>query len=180
MAALRSRCGHYFCPVVSSFFPHLISAVGDWMSTILPRIVWPYCEFRMQVCNVMHTARWKYGTQKKLPKIHHLRTVVQLCWAIRSYLSILATKAHIDNWKKIVKHQYLLQMSSQYGELRPTSGWDLLASLGHPANFNGFRVLAALLDRTPAVGVSRTLWHLTEGSTYIWQVGHHVGHRPTF
>jgi len=38
----------YFCPVVfflSSFFffffPRLISAVGDWMSTILLHIVWP-------------------------------------------------------------------------------------------------------------------------------------------
>jgi len=26
---------------LSSFFPHLISAVGDWMSTILPHMVWP-------------------------------------------------------------------------------------------------------------------------------------------
>jgi len=25
-----------------SFFPRLISAVGDWMSTILPHMVWPY------------------------------------------------------------------------------------------------------------------------------------------
>jgi len=39
----------YFHPVVSSsiFFPRLISAVADWMSTILPRMVWPQCEFRM-------------------------------------------------------------------------------------------------------------------------------------
>jgi len=37
--------------------------------------------------------------------------------------------------KKFVKQQYLLHMSSQYGELRPTSGWDLLASLGHPSKF---------------------------------------------
>jgi len=34
----------------------------------------------------------------------------------------LATKARIDNRKKLVKQQYLLYMSSQYGELRPTSG----------------------------------------------------------
>jgi len=25
----------------SFFFPHLISAVADWMSTILPHMVWP-------------------------------------------------------------------------------------------------------------------------------------------
>ena len=34
----------YFCPVVSSsffFFPRLISAVADWMSAILPHVVWP-------------------------------------------------------------------------------------------------------------------------------------------
>ena len=52
-----SRCGHYiFLPYVvyffflsSFFFPRLISAVGDWMSTILPHMVWSWCEFRMQV-----------------------------------------------------------------------------------------------------------------------------------
>jgi len=57
MAALRSRCRHYFValgrplgqyfrPVVSIFllsffFPRLISAVADWMSTILPPMMWP-------------------------------------------------------------------------------------------------------------------------------------------
>ena len=34
--------------------------------------------------------------------------------------------------EKLIKQQYLLHMSSQYSELKPTSGWDLLASLGHP------------------------------------------------
>jgi len=44
-----------FCPVVSSsiylsfFFPRLISTVTDWMSAILARMVWPQCEFKMQV-----------------------------------------------------------------------------------------------------------------------------------
>ena len=52
--------------------------------------------------------------------------------------------------------------------------------LGLPANFNGFRVLAALLHGTLVVGVSHTLRRLTEGATYIRQGGHHVGHWPTF
>jgi len=43
----------YFCPVVSSSsfypFPRLFSAVAEWMSTILPHMVWPKCEFRTQV-----------------------------------------------------------------------------------------------------------------------------------
>jgi len=58
--------------------------------------------------------------------------------------------------KKIVKQQYLPHMSLQYGELRPTSGWDHFVSLGHPANFKGFRVLAALLHGTLLVGASQT------------------------
>jgi len=55
-----------------------------------------------------------------------------------------------------------------------------LASLGPPANFNGFRVLAALLHGIPVLGVSQTLRHWTEGATYIRQGGHQVGHWPTF
>jgi len=56
--------------------------------------------------------------------------------------------------KKLVK-QYLLHMSPQYGELRPTSGWDRFVSLGTPGNFNGFRVLTALLHGTLEVVVSQ-------------------------
>jgi len=32
-------CGFFF--FLSSFFPRLISTVADWMSTILPHMVWP-------------------------------------------------------------------------------------------------------------------------------------------
>jgi len=72
-------------------------------------------------------------------------------------------------------------MSLRYGELRPTSGWDRFVSLVYTtANFNGFRVLAGLLHGTLAVGVSETLRRWTEGATYVWQGGHHVGHCPTF
>jgi len=50
---------------------------------------------------------------KKSPSGHHPTS-------LSGY--IFATKAHIDNWKKLVKQQYPLYISSQYGELRPTSG----------------------------------------------------------
>jgi len=82
--------------------------------------------------------------------------------------------------EKIVKQQYLLHMFAQYGELRPTSGWDRFVSLGTPANFNGFRVLAALLHGTLVVDVSQTLRRWTEGATYIRQGGHDVGKWLTF
>jgi len=39
--------------------------------------------------------------------------------ALAEVCYIFATKARIDSLKKLVKQQYLLQMSAQYGELRP-------------------------------------------------------------
>jgi len=51
---------------------------------------------------------------------------------------------------------------------------------GTPGNFNGFRVLAALLHGTLVVGVSQSLRRWTEGATYVRQGDHHVGHWPTF
>jgi len=128
----------------------------------------------MQVWNLLHAARWKHRTQKsrqKSPSGHH-------CTTLSGY--IFATKACIDNQKKLVKQQYVLYMSPQYAELRHTSGWDRFTSLGHPTNFNGFRVLAALLHGSQIVSVSQTLRCWTEGATYVRQGNHHVGHWPTF
>jgi len=70
---------------------------------------------------------------------------------------IFATKACIDNWKKLVKQQYLLHMSLQYGELSPLTAEIISLDWGNPANFNGFRVLAALLHGTLLVGISQTV-----------------------
>jgi len=95
----------------------------------------------MHVWNVLHAARWKYRTQKwckKSPFEHHRTT-------LSGY--IFATKARIDNRKKLVKQQYLLQMSPQYGELGPLAAEIDWQVWGTPANFNGFRVLASLLQR---------------------------------
>ena len=45
MVALWNRADHYifilFLLLLLFLFPRLISAVGDWMSTILPHMVWP-------------------------------------------------------------------------------------------------------------------------------------------
>jgi len=65
------------------------------------------------------------------PKNCHLRTITQLSQAI----SLQLRHALTIEWKKLVTQQYLSHMSSQYGELRPTSGWDLLVSLRHPSKF---------------------------------------------
>jgi len=59
--------------------------------------------------------------------VQHAATIAQICRAISSNEGIC-----IDNRKNIVKQEYLRHMSLQYGELRPTCGWDRFVSLGHP------------------------------------------------
>jgi len=86
-----------------SCFSRLISSVADWMSTILPHMMWLYCEFRMQVWNVLHAARRKYRTQKN----RHLGTIAQLCQAMSSQLKHVSTIG-----KKLGKQQYVLRMQS--------------------------------------------------------------------
>jgi len=85
--------------------------------------------------------------RKNRKKIRHLGTIAQVCRAVSS-------QGTYRQSEKVVKQQYLLQMSPQYGELRPDIGPGVW---GTPANFNGFRVLAALLHSPLVVGVSQTL-----------------------
>jgi len=110
----------------------------------------------MQVWSVLHAARWKCRNQKiaKKSKSWHHRTTLS------GYT--FATKARIDNRKKTLKRQYLPHMPTQYAELRPTSGWDPLASLGHPSKFQR-------VSRLGRVGVSQTLRRWTECTSYIRQ-----------
>jgi len=73
-----------------------------------------------------------------MQKICHLSTIAQRCWAVSSQLR------HVSKiGKKLVKQQYLIQTSSQYGE-------PLMAEIGLPvwaipAKFNRFCGLASLL-----------------------------------
>jgi len=127
----------------------------------------------MQVWNVLYVARWKYRTQK-WRKNCHLGTIPQLCRAVYSQLRHISTIGKI-----LVKQQYLLHMSSQYGELRPTSCWDHFGSLGHPSYFQRLPRLGSVTARHVVVGVGQTLRRWTEGATYIRQGDHHVGHWPT-
>jgi len=135
--------GHYIMSLwFLSFFPRLFSAVTDWMSTTLPHMMWPWREFRMQVWNVLHAARWNTGRKK----IRHLSTIAQLCRAISSQLR------HVSTIGKIGKQKYLLHMPSQHGELRPTSGWNRLTSLGYPIKFQRVSRLGCVIAATSLTG----------------------------
>jgi len=109
------------------------------------------------------------------PKNRHLGTIAQLCRAMSSQLRHVST---------IGKN--LLNSNVSCTCPHDMVNFDLLAAeilwrvWGTPANFNGFRVLVALLHGTIVVGVSQTLRRWTEGATYIRQGIHHGEHWPIF
>jgi len=112
MAALHSRCGHYIFALwfLLSFFPHLISAVADWMCAILQT----WCGLSANLgCRSEMCCTWlaeKYRTQKNCQKFG---SIVQLCQVISSQLRHVSTIG-----KKLVKQQYLFQMSDMLLKLQ--------------------------------------------------------------
>ena len=80
-------CGFFFLSFF--FFPRLISAAADWMSTIFPHMVWitANLECRSEMC-CTHLAG--NAGRKKSPGHHRI--------TLSGY--IFATKAHINNRKK--------------------------------------------------------------------------------
>ena len=90
--------------------------------------------------------------RKKSPKIRHLGTIAQLRRAISSQLRHVPTIG-----KKLVKQQYLLQMSLynmvNFGPLTAEIDWRVWST---PSYFNGYRVLAALVHGSQVVGISQT------------------------
>ena len=80
---------------------------------------------------------------------HCVGTIAKLCRAIYSQLRRVSTIG------KIVKQQYLRHMPLQYGELRPTNGWDLLVSLGHPSKFPRVSYFGSVTARHSSSGHQR-------------------------
>jgi len=96
----------------------------------------------------MRALRRAVKIAKKSPSVHHGTT-------LSGY--IFATKARIDNQKNLLSRNNsstcshnIVNFGLLAAEIDPVV-W------GTPANFNGFRVLAALLHGTPVLGVSQTL-----------------------
>ena len=89
--------------------------------------------------------------RNKSAKIRHLCTIAQLCRAISSqlrHISTIGKKLLSSNIFSTYPHNMV-----NFGQLAAE-----IVSLvwGTPGNFNGFRVLAALLHGTLVVGVSQT------------------------
>jgi len=107
MAALRSRCGHYificgFFFLLLFFSPNLSGRRLDVYHTYVH--TWCGLSANLECRSEMCCARLAAGrkSRQKSPSRHHRTT-------FSGY--IVATKAHIDNRRKLVKQQYVLHMS---------------------------------------------------------------------
>jgi len=89
-------------------------------------------------------------SRKKSPSRHHRTT-------LSGY--IFATKARIDNRKKVLSSNMSSTCSHNMVNFGPLAAEIGLPVWGTPGNFNGFRVLAALLHGSQVVSVSQALRH---------------------
>jgi len=133
MAALRTRRGHYiFALWFLSFFLSFSSPKSQQLEIGCLSYFGTWCgpSVNLECTSEMCCMRLDGNAgRKKSPKNRHLGTIAKSCRAVSSQLRHVSTIG-----KKLVKHQYLLYMSS-YGELWPTNGWDRFGSLGHPSKF---------------------------------------------
>ena len=91
---------------------------------------------------MLHAARWKYRTQKN----RHFGTIAQLFRAISLELR------HISTIGKNLLSSNTSSACRANGPLWPTSGWDLLASLGHPYKFQRVSRLGTITARHSSKG----------------------------
>ena len=110
MVVLCNRADHYIFGLwflsffLSSFFPRLISAAADWMSTIYFH-TWCGLSANLECTSEMCAC----GSLKiqDAKNRHFGGTIAQLCQAVSSQLRHVSTIG-----KKLVKHRYLLHTSS--------------------------------------------------------------------
>jgi len=134
----------YFHPVVSSIFllsfffssPNLSGQRLDVYYRLLPH---PAARGSLKIQDAKIT--------QKSPPGHH-----------RTNLSgyIFATKARIDNRKNLLSSNIFSTVSYNMVNFGILAAGIVSLVWGTPANFNGFRVLAALQHGTPVLGVSQT------------------------
>jgi len=123
----------------------------------------------MQVWNVLHTARWKYRTQKNCQKF-------AIYAPSHNFVGLYLRNQGMyrQSEKKPVKQQYLPHMYHNMANFGPLTAEIGLLVWGTPANFNGFRILASLLKRRRSTEANKTLhdvWPYPGFVDYIYIFG---------
>ena len=151
MAALWNRAGHYILPcgfyLLSFFFisPNLSGRRLDVYDT---SIQWCGLSANLECMSEMCCRRLGENTGRKN---RHFGTIAKICRAVSSQLRHIST---IGNLLNIDTSSTCPHNMVNLGLLTAEICWRVL---GTPANFNDFRVLAALLHGALVVGVTQTL-----------------------
>ena len=141
----------YFCPVVSSSIFFLFFLAYSQLSQIwcLPYFhTWCGLSANLR-CRSELCCTWiaenigRKKSPKNSPSGHH-------CTNLSGY--IFPTKARIDNREKNLLNSSISPMSSQYGELRPTSAWGRFGCLGHASEFQRVSHLGSFTARHSSSG----------------------------
>jgi len=152
MVALWNRTDHYIFAlsfVLSFFFslPNLSRRSLDVCHTSTHGVAL----VRIEDAGLKRAARGSLKIQDaKTAKIRHLGTIAQFRRAISSQLRHVSTIGKMVNSNISTRPQSMANFSPLTTEIG-------LPVWGTPADFNGFRLLAALLHGTLLVGVSETL-----------------------
>ena len=162
-------CQHCHCQPCFNILHGFYLQLTNYITIVL--VMWGAAELWLigAIANVACYDMW-YEMQdaKKSPKIAIWAPSQQLCLAISLQLRHIST---INNMSSRYPHN-MVSFGQLAAEISPVV-W------GTPANFSGFRVLAALLHGSQVVGVSQTLRRWTEGTTFVRQGDRHVGHWST-
>jgi len=150
MAALWNRAGHYIFILwfLSSMFFFFLAWSQRPHNGCLPYFD-KWCgpsanlECRSETCCVQLAEN---GGPKKPPKIGHLGTITQFCWAISSQLR------HISTIGKNLLSSNISSTCPHNMVNLATSNWDQSSSLGHPCKFQWVSRLGSV-----------TAWHCSSG-----------------
>jgi len=120
------------------------------MSTILPHMMWPLCEFRIWILGLKRAARGllKYGTQK-------FAQTFAICAPSHNFVGLYL--CHYSTYRQSEKNLLNSNISSRIQVFSKMANFDPLTAeiglpvWGTPANFNRFRVLALLLQRCRSI-----------------------------
>ena len=170
----------YFCPVVSSssssssssfLSSPIVSAVAEWMSTIL-LLFYTWCGLSANLdCSseMCCTRLARNAGRKNDAKTQSMGTIVYKLVGL-----------YLRNEGMYRQSEKNLSMCPPHVPTIWRTSSHYSGSLGHPSKFPRLSRLGSVLHATLVVCVSQTLRRWTEGATYIRQGGHHVGHWPTF
>ena len=156
MAALWNRAGHYIfvlCFLLSIFFFFLSAPILSRHKLDVYHTSHTWCGLsanlgcRSEMCCMRLTENTGH---KKSSKIRHLGTIAQLCRTISSQLRHISTIGK----KNLLNSNIFLTCPHSMVNFGPLAAEIVLLIWATPANFNWFRVLAALLHGILVVGIS--------------------------